>query len=275
MPESVVGRSGPARLVRLMGIVNVTPDSFSDGGRFLSPAAAVEHGLKLVEQGAELLDVGGESTRPGATPVPWMEELKRVLPVVEGLRRAAPQVPISIDTSKPEVARAALEAGASVVNDVTALGDERMGPVVAEAGAGVCVMHMQGTPQTMQHKPWYGDVVAEVTQSLALAVNRAVAAGIARDKVWVDPGIGFGKSMEHNLELLRGLAALRSLGCPILIGTSRKGFIGALLGKVPPERRVLGSAVSIAVLASRGLIDVARVHDVSETREALAIALAL
>lgn len=259
----------------LLGIVNVTPDSFSDGGRHSTTEAAVAHALRLIEEGAHGLDVGGESTRPGAAAVSTEDECARVLPVIEALARQAPRTPISIDTSKAEVAKRALAAGATLVNDVTALSDPHMGRVVAEAKAAVCLMHMQGTPRTMQAKPEYGDVVHEVAESLGAAIDRAVAAGIDRSRVLIDPGIGFGKTVEHNLLLLRHLGAFRALGAPILLGTSRKSFLGALTGEKDASRRLIPSVTSAAIAAAQGTADVVRVHDVAATREALLVAKAI
>jgi dihydropteroate synthase len=253
---------------RLMGIVNVTPDSFSDGGRWDQTDAAVEQALSLVEQGADLLDVGGESTRPGSLPVSEAEELRRVLPVIERIA-AKCSVPVSIDTSKATVARHALQAGARIVNDVTALvGDPDMPDVCAASDCGVVIMHMQGTPQTMQTDPRYGDVVGEVTSFLGRRLAELQRRGIDPDRVVVDPGIGFGKTAAHNLELLRGIPALHELGRPVLIGHSRKGFLKKLLGR-PVEERLAGTiGVSIAV-AERGA-ELIRVHDVQAVRDALA-----
>ncbi|MBM4777589.1 MAG: dihydropteroate synthase [Archangiaceae bacterium] len=259
----------------MLGIVNVTPDSFSDGGRHATTDTAIAHALQLVEEGAHLLDVGGESTRPGAAAVSPDEECARVLPVIEALTRLAPQTPISIDTSKAEVARRALAAGATLVNDVTALSDPLMGRVVAEAKAAVCLMHMQGTPRTMQVKPEYGDVVHEVAESLSEAIDRAVAVGIDRSRVLIDPGIGFGKTLEHNLLLLRHLGAFRALGAPILLGTSRKSFLGALTGEKDASKRLVPSVTSVAIAAAQGAADVVRVHDVAATKEALLVAKAI
>ncbi|MBX7096559.1 MAG: dihydropteroate synthase [Myxococcaceae bacterium] len=257
-----------------MGVVNVTPDSFSDGGRYLQAQAAIAHGLALVQAGAELLDVGGESTRSGAAAVAPDEELRRVIPVIEGLKGAG--VPISIDTSKAQVATAAVEAGAVLVNDVTALqGDPAMGETVARLGVPVCLMHMQGTPRTMQAQPRYGDVVAEVRAALAQAVARAKAAGIAGDRILVDPGIGFGKTFEHNWALLKHLGRLRELGAPIVLGTSRKAFLGAITGREKPEDRAVATAATVAVAASQGTADVFRVHDVAAARDAVAVGHAL
>lgn len=255
----------------LMGVLNVTPDSFSDGGLSASLEHAVAHGLALAEAGADLVDVGGESTRPGALEVPAEEEIRRVLPVIEQLH-ARSQVPLSIDTRKATVAAAALAAGATLVNDVTGLlADDGLPAVTARAGAAVCLMHMRGTPRTMQEAPTYEDVVAEVLEGLCASRARAEAAGIPRGRIWVDPGIGFGKTFDHNLFLLRHLRELRLLGCPIVLGTSRKGFLGALSGGKPPEQRLLGTVASVVAAAVAGGVDVVRVHDVAEVKEALAV----
>jgi dihydropteroate synthase len=255
-----------------MGVVNVTPDSFSDGGLYLDPKAAVAHGRELAEAGAEILDVGGESTRPGAEAVPEEEELRRVVPVIQGLADAGVQ--ISVDTSKAAVAEAALDAGAEIVNDVTALrGDPRMASLCAERGAGVVLMHMRGDPQTMQADPRYDEVVTEVKTFLAERLEAATAAGIAEERIWLDPGIGFGKTAAHNMELLRGLAELRELGRPLVIGTSRKSFIGKVDGSPATER--LGGTIASSVLAAAEGAEVLRVHDVAEMRQALAVATAI
>lgn len=257
--------------MRLMGVVNVTPDSFSDGGLYLDPDAAVAHGRELVEQGAEILDVGGESTRPGAEPVAEDEELRRVVPAVEGLAGAGAE--LSVDTSKATVAAAALAAGATVVNDVTALrGDPEMAAVCAERRAGVVLMHM---PDTLRAAPEeaYADVVDDVKAFLAARVEAAVAAGIEEERIWVDPGIGFGKSVAHNLELLRRLGELRELGRPLVIGTSRKSFIGRVDGSAAGDR--LGGTIATSVWAAAEGADVLRVHDVAEVRQAIAVATAV
>ena len=255
----------------LMGVLNVTPDSFSDGGHFASVDAAVARGLQLAEAGADLVDVGGESTRPGAAEVPADEELRRVLPVIERLR-ALNDVPLSIDTSKARVAEAALAAGATLVNDVTGFtGDARLPAVTAAAGAAVCLMHMQGRPRTMQKAPHYEDVVAEVLEALACAVASAEAAGVPRERIWVDPGIGFGKTAAHNLFLLHHVRELRLLGCPVVLGTSRKAFLGALSGGKPPQQRLPATLASVAASAVAAGVDVVRVHDVADVRDALAV----
>lgn len=255
-------------MTSVMGILNVTPDSFSDGGRFADAATAVEAGLAMRRDGADWVDVGGESTRPGAAPTSPEEELRRVLPVVEAL--AGQGVAVSIDTRKASVARAALAAGARRVNDVSALADPQMAPAVAAAGASVILMHMQGTPETMQQDPQYGDVVGEVSAFLRAAAKKALSAGVAADRILVDPGIGFGKRLEHNLELLRRLAELRSLGYPIVVGTSRKRFLGEILGR-PVDGRLFGTAGSVAAAVLRGA-DVVRVHDVAAMADVVRVA---
>lgn len=248
----------------VMGIVNVTPDSFSDGGTLATADEAVAHALQLAADGADILDVGGESTRPGSDPVAVEEELARVVPVLAGLRAAAPEgVALSVDTRRPEVARAGIEAGASIVNDVTAAADPTMFAVVREAGAGLVLMHMLGEPKTMQRDPRYDDVVREVRVMLAGRIGAAVAAGVPRDRLCVDPGIGFGKNLDHNLALLHDIAAFEELRVPVLVGTSRKRFIGQLTGVDEPAERVEGTAGAVAWCASKG-VDVVRVHDVLE-----------
>jgi dihydropteroate synthase len=275
----------PVLAYRLMGIVNVTPDSFSDGGLFLDAQAAVDHGAQLVGQGADILDVGGESTRPGAEPVPAEEELRRVVPVVEGLAAAIEPTPdsarasagdsmpappqLSIDTSKAQVARAALDAGASFINDVTALrGDPEMAEVVAAAGCDCCLMHMQGEPRTMQLEPRYKDVVDDVKAFLEERLAFAVQAGIAERRIVLDPGIGFGKTREHNLELLRRLDELVALGRPVVMGTSRKSFLGG-----SPAERLPGTVATNVLALERGA-SVFRVHDVAAVGAALQVAAA-
>lgn len=253
---------------RIMGIVNITPDSFSDGGQHADTGAAVAHALRLVEEGADLLDLGGESTRPGAAAVDVATELARVIPVLERLVQQV-EVPIAVDTSKPEVMRAAIAAGAHMINDVNALRAEGALDAVASAGVAVCVMHMQGEPRTMQQAPQYDDVVAEVHRFLAERLFACEMAGIARKRLVVDPGFGFGKTVEHNYRLLRQLERFADLGVPLLAGLSRKSMIGAATGN-PVERRVVGSAVA-AVLAAQQGARLLRVHDVAETREALAV----
>ena len=254
----------------VMGIVNVTPDSFFDGGQYYDPQRAVAHALRLVAEGADLLDIGAESTRPGALPVDEHEERRRLLPVVTAVARAV-SVPISVDTSKAEVARAALDAGAVMVNDVTALrGDRAMVDVVAEAGAGLIVMHMQGIPETMQQAPHYDDVVGDVAQFLAERSRFAMDHGIERDRIVLDPGIGFGKTLTHNLDLLANLHAFTELGFPLLVGPSRKGFIGQLTHQ-SVDARAWGTAAVIALAVQQGA-RILRVHDVGPMRDVVSVA---
>jgi dihydropteroate synthase len=256
----------------VVGIVNVTPDSFSDGGLHLQPAEAIAAGRRLLAEGAVLVDVGGESTRPGAPAVTVEEELRRVLPVLEGLAG----LPVSIDTSKAEVARRALELGAELVNDVTALrGDPELAGVVADAGAYLCLMHMQGEPRTMQAAPRYGDVVAEVTAFLEERLGAAVAAGVAEELVCLDPGIGFGKTPDQNLELVRGLGSIAALGRPVLVGLSRKSTLGKVLGDPQATRGTVEASVGAAVAAFDRGASIFRVHDVRAHVEALAVAAAV
>jgi dihydropteroate synthase len=258
-----------------MGVLNVTPDSFSDGGRFLDREAAIAHGAQLAAEGADIIDVGGESTRPGAEPVSAPEELERVVEVVGGLSRRVPGAQLSIDTSKAAVARAALQAGATLVNDVTAMrADPEMAPLVADAGVDCCLMHMLGEPRTMQREPRYEDVVSDVKAFLAERVEHAVAAGIPERRILLDPGIGFGKTAAHNLELLRRLDELTALGRPLVIGTSRKSFLGRLAPSAPdPEDRLPGTIATNVLALERGA-SVFRVHDVAAVRDALALAAA-
>ena len=253
----------------VMGIVNATPDSFSDGGLYLDRDAAVEHGLRLAREGAAVLDVGGESSRPGAEPVGEAEELARVLPVVERLAAAGERV--SVDTTKVAVARAALAAGATIVNDVSAFRfDPDMAGLVAEAGAGCCLVHMRGEPRTMHHDPSYGDVVSEVKAFLEERLAFAVAAGVDEQRIWLDPGIGFGKNVEHNLELLRRLEEIVAIGRPVVVGTSRKSFLGKLAGGKPAEERLPGTIATNVLALERGA-SVFRVHDVGPVVDALAV----
>jgi dihydropteroate synthase len=251
----------------VMAILNVTPDSFSDGGQFFHPAAAVARGEELARLGADVLDVGGESTRPGAAPVPEAEELRRVVPVIEALARRL-KIPVSIDTMKPAVARAALAAGASIINDIAANRDEdSMWRLAAETGAGYVAMHMQGTPPTMQQCPVYGDVVREVGQFFADRLARLQQAGVAREQVILDPGIGFGKTVAHNLQLLAALRSFTTLGRPLLVGVSRKSFIGKTSGA--PENERLPGALACTVLAAQAGVQLFRTHDVPQTVQAL------
>ncbi len=259
----------PGKLPLLMGVVNVTPDSFSDGGDYFDAKKAAAHALRLADQGADLLDLGGESTRPGAGPIDAREELRRVLPVVDALR-AKTDLPISIDTSKALVAKAALRAGVEIVNDVTALeGDPAMLPLVAETGCGVCLMHKRGEPRNMQDDPVYADVVAEVLEYLRRRRDALLAAGVAQGRIAVDPGIGFGKTTGHNLELLLNIARFHELGCPLLVGHSRKRFIAELAPevKLPAER--LPGTIGVALSLARRGVQVLRVHDVAAVRQAL------
>jgi dihydropteroate synthase len=255
-----------------MGIVNVTPDSFSDGGLFLEAEAAIEHGVRLAAEGAAILDVGGESTRPGAAPVPAEEELRRVLPVIEAL--AARGLRVSIDTTKLEVARAALAAGATLVNDVSAL---RFAPelagLVADAGVDCCLMHMLGEPRTMQDDPRYDDVVGDVKAFLEERLAFAVDEGVPEERVWLDPGIGFGKTVAHNLELLRRLDEIVAIGRPVMIGTSRKSFLGRLTGGRAEDERLPGTIATNVLALERGA-SVFRVHDVAPVVDALTVAAA-
>lgn len=251
----------------IMGIINVTPDSFSDGGNFVSTQAAIAHARQLVAEGADILDIGGESTRPGAQAVSLEEELQRVLPVLEGLKDI--NVPVSVDTYKPEVMRAAVQAGASMINDVNALRAPGALDAVTACGAGVCLMHMQGTPQTMQQDPQYRDVLAEVTGFLRERVAVAEGAGLARERISIDPGIGFGKNLQHNLTLLRNIGALKAIGVPVLIGVSRKSLLGKITGLDIYDR--VHVSVAAAVMAVSKGAAIVRVHDVKATKEALAV----
>jgi dihydropteroate synthase len=250
-----------------MGVVNVTPDSFSDGGRYFDAGRAVEHGLELAAAGADIIDVGGESTRPGSRPVPESEEIGRVLPVVEGLRRRTPAL-ISVDTTKAAVARAALDAGADIVNDTSAFRfDPAMPGVVARSGAAAVLMHMQGTPLTMQQAPHYEDLIGEIAAFLDDRIRVAEAAGIPRERVIVDPGIGFGKTVGHNLEIIRRQADFQALGRPLLLGFSRKAFLGAILG-LPPDGRLEGTIAAAVLSVERGA-HILRVHDVGPVARAV------
>ena len=252
-----------------MGVINVTPDSFSDGGLYFQKNKAIEHGLQLVRDGADIIDVGGESTRPFSEEVPLQEELDRVIPVIEALSKELP-VPVSIDTCKAEVARQALEAGASIINDISALRfDPDIISVAAEAGIPVILMHMQGTPGNMQKNPFYQNLVPEILDFLRLAMDRAVSGGIKNDMIIVDPGIGFGKTVEHNLEIIRELGQFRVLGRPVLLGTSNKTFIGRLLNKEPHERDT-GTMATIAAGVLNGA-DIVRVHNVKKAVETVRI----
>jgi dihydropteroate synthase len=254
----------------VMGVVNVTPDSFSDGGMFDDAQAAVAHAARLTDEGADIVDIGGESTRPGAEPVPLAEERRRVLPVIEGVRAARPEALISIDTRHAAVAADALAAGATIVNDVSGGADDEMLPVVVKAGAGLVLMHMRGEPGTMQDAPLYDDVVEEVHEFLRERVEAAIFAGIDADQLCVDPGIGFGKTLEHNLRLLRSVRRFGDLDAAVLVGASRKRFLGALPGAEDPRDRLEGS-LAAAILAAATGADVVRVHDVEATVRALRV----
>jgi dihydropteroate synthase len=250
-----------------MGVVNVTPDSFSDGGRFFDTQQALEHARLLVEEGADILDIGGESSRPGAEPVALEEELRRVMPVLE--RVAQLPVPVSVDTCKPEVMRRAIAAGAAMVNDIWALREPGALEAVAQSQAAVCLMHMRGEPRTMQREPHYDDVVAEVTAFLAERIEAAQQAGIARERIVIDPGFGFGKNTAHNLGLLRGLRSIAGLGQPVLVGLSRKSLFGKITGRPVADR--VSASVAAALLAVERGAALVRVHDVAATRDALLV----
>jgi dihydropteroate synthase len=256
------------RLPLVMGIVNVTPDSFSDGGRFLDTDAAVAHALRILDEGADIVDVGGESTRPYSTPVAADEELLRVVPVIEAVRQARPDVVLSIDTSKVPVAEAAIAAGVEIINDVTGLsGDTGMVELARSSGVGACVMHMQGTPQTMQDRPIYGNLVAEIHSFLRTRRDALIAAGIDRERICLDPGVGFGKMHEHNITLMANCWRFHDLGCPLLVGHSRKGFIGKLIGDKAGDRTA-GTIGGALALARQG-VQIVRVHDVAAVRQSL------
>ena len=260
------GRALDLSRTAIMGILDITPDSFSDGGVFMEPQKAIDHAAAMVEHGADIIDIGGESTRPGAEEVGLQQELERVLPVLESLAKHL-EVPISIDTSKPEVMTAARNAGAGLINDVYALRAKGALAAAAATGLPVCLMHMKGEPRTMQQQPQYEDVVHEVTGFLQQRVHAAESAGITRDKIVVDPGFGFGKTLGHNLDLLRGLSTLKSFGLPVLAGLSRKSMIGMALG-LPVEQR-LNASIALALIAVGQGVAIVRVHDVRETVEAI------
>jgi len=253
----------------VMGVLNVTPDSFSDGGQFLDVSQAVAHGLEMASQGAAIIDIGGESTRPGAAVIPAGEQIRRVVPVIEGLTDQI-DVPISIDTCHVEVARAALDAGASILNDITALVDDGMAELAATAQVPVVLMHMQGTPATMQTDPTYDDVVGQVLHFLLARARRAESFGIPSERIWIDPGIGFGKTFEHNLLLLKHLEQFASTDYRALVGTSRKRFIGTITGRAEPADRVFGTAATVAMCALAG-VSVVRVHDVAAMQDVLRV----
>ena len=257
----------------VMGVLNVTPDSFSDGGKFLDTDKAIEHGLEMAADGAAIIDVGAESTRPGAKSVSAEEQIKRVIPVIKALAEKT-DVPISIDTYNVEVAKATLEAGAGMINDITALGDERMGKLAAERQVPVVLMHIQGTPATMQDEPEYDDVVKEVLEFLLKRAKRAEESGISKDRIFIDPGIGFGKTVEHNLSLLRNIDKFVATGYRVLVGTSRKSFIGKITGKENPAERIFGTAATVALCAAAG-VSIVRVHDVAEIVDVVKVVNAL
>jgi dihydropteroate synthase len=253
-----------------MGVLNVTPDSFSDGGRFLDPERAVQHALRMDELGADIIDIGGESTRPGAEPVSVEEELARVIPVIERLTGRVKAL-LSIDTYKSQVAEAALRAGVHIVNDISGLGfDGQMAPLVARWGAGVVVMHIKGTPRTMQENPYYDDVISEISEYFEARLELAERAGVRPEQIALDPGIGFGKRLTDNYEILRRLGEFRRFGRPILIGPSRKSFIGKVL-QLPPDKRLMGTAAAVAIGVANGA-DIVRVHDVEEMLQVVRVA---
>lgn len=253
----------------LMGILNVTPDSFSDGGKYLDADRAIEHGLQMAAEGAAIIDIGGESTRPGAEAVPPAEQITRVVPVIKALREKC-DVPISIDTKDVEVAAAALNAGASIINDITALSDKRMGELAGERSVPVILMHIQGTPATMQAEPKYADVVGEVLEYLLDRARRAEQFGIAKERIFIDPGMGFGKTLDHNLTLLKNIDKFVASGYRVLVGTSRKGFIGKITGKEDPARRIFGTAATVALCAAAGA-SILRVHDVAQMLDVIRV----
>jgi dihydropteroate synthase len=257
----------------IMGVLNVTPDSFSDGGIYVEPAKAVEHGVKMAQQGAAIIDVGAESTRPGSEPVSAAEQIDRAIPVIETLTRQI-EVPVSIDTYDVEVARAALVAGASIINDITALADNDMSHLVSEKGVPVVLMHMLGTPATMQKQPRYDDVVSEVLQFLLERVRKAEEFAIARDKIFIDPGIGFGKTVEHNLQLLRNVDKFVNSGYRVLVGVSRKSFLGVITGKDIHAERIYGTAAAVAHCVAAG-VSIVRVHDVDQMLDVVKVTQAI
>ncbi len=250
----------------IMGILNVTPDSFSDGGQFFNAQKATDHALRMIDDGADIIDIGGESTRPGSESVSGEEELRRIIPVIESLSGKT-NIPLSVDTYKANVAKAALEAGANIVNDISGLRfDKEMAGVVAEKEAPLIVMHIKGTPKEMQKAPVYDDILTEIADYLSESIETAMKAGIKKDKIIIDPGIGFGKTFDHNLQIIDNLDKFKFLGKPILVGTSRKAFIGSILGDVPSEKRLMGTAATVAVSIMHGA-NIVRVHDVAEMAE--------
>ena len=257
----------------VMGVLNVTPDSFSDGGQFLDEDRAVAHGLQMAEDGAAVIDVGGESTRPGSQPPPVEEQLRRIVPVIEQVGRKV-TTPISVDTYRPEVAAVALRAGAAMINDITALSDQRMGELAVEHGVPVVLMHIQGTPATMQADPRYKDVVAEVLDFLMERAGRAERLGVPRERIFIDPGIGFGKTVRHNLLLLKHIDRFVATGYRVVVGTSRKNFIGRMTGKENPGERIFGTAATVALCAAAG-VSMVRVHDVAEMVDVVKVAVGI
>lgn len=254
-----------------MGVLNVTPDSFSDGGKFLDPVRAVERAIEMVSEGADMIDVGGESTRPGASDVGIEEEMRRVVPVIENAAKRV-NVPISIDTRKAEVAEAAIKAGASIINDVSALsGGSDLADIAARSGSALVLMHMKGTPRDMQEKPFYKDLIGEISDFLKKAAARAIVAGVAEDSIAIDPGIGFGKTVEHNLMILKRLGEFNKLGFPVCVGTSRKSFIGCVSGQARPSERLAGTIASSVIAIINGA-SIVRVHDVKEAVQASRVA---
>lgn len=253
----------------VMGILNVTPDSFSDGGEFFDADRAVKHGLRMAAEGAAIIDIGGESTRPGSEAVPPAEQINRVVPVIKTLREKV-DVPISIDTKDAVVARAALDAGASIINDITALSDDQMAELAGERSVPVILMHVQGTPATMQAEPVYEDVVAEVLEYLMTRANRAEQFGVAKERIFIDPGIGFGKTLNHNLTLLRNIDKFVASGYRVLVGTSRKSFIGKITGQEKPADRIFGTAATVALCAAAG-VSILRVHDVAQMLDVIRV----
>jgi len=260
-----------SKKTHIMGILNVTPDSFSDGGRYLDRKTAIDHALKMVDEGADIIDIGGESTRPGAEPVPLEEELNRTIPVIEAISKKI-SVPVSIDTYKAEVARQAIQAGATIVNDISGLRfDPEMASVVAETGAAVVVMHIKGTPRDMQKNPEYQDLFGEIIEYLRGSIEIAKKAGVPEERIIIDPGIGFGKRPEHNLQIINRLDRFSVLGRPILVGTSRKSFIGLILDNLPPSERIEGTAASVAISVFNGA-SIVRVHDVKTMSRVVRVA---
>ncbi|MCH8104335.1 MAG: dihydropteroate synthase [Proteobacteria bacterium] len=263
-----MGKRQPTNRVRVMGVINTTPDSFSDGGQFDTTDKALRYAMQLIDDGVDILDIGGESTRPGSQNVDASEELARTIPLIQAIRKES-DVQISIDTNKPVVMQQAVAEGANLINSIWALRQDDVLAVAAQSGAAVCLMHMQGTPETMQQNPCYDDVVSEVIEYLRQRIEAAVEAGIARENIIVDPGFGFGKTLQHNLLLLKSLAQLKALDVPLLVGMSRKSMIGTILNK-PLDQRLYGS-ISTAVIAAMQGADIIRVHDVAQTIDALAI----